>query len=344
MREKKQRRRRSKVSRKTRMLVAERDGGVCGAHSGGCGKCVEDSNSTIDHIVPRDFVNPPNRKLDQYWNLQVMCGNCNSGSKGGGGKFNGRPEFKCNCHYCYERPDGSLSVFHWNRGEWQERCYYRGQISTERNAPGKRNTSSAKRAEFTIQPRENRHVRGFVRGRLGYLVVAYKFYDRMLANANHLAEVGRWTLVREELDEFLIQYAKHGGQSSLVADGSIILKDTYTYMGTVYGLWLLSGLYRGGNMVGWAEWLLKDHYLREHKSVRLALQSNILPVDEPHYSKIVSACVRFFDERVCSLPHEKTTSPAMEGTNYAWELILPEEWLTGGVVHLGNLAKQEPQP
>ena len=160
------------------------------------------------------------------------------------------------------------------------------------------------------------------------MVVAHKFYDRMLANAIHLAEVGRWTQVREELDEFLLQYAKHGGQSSLVADGSIIFNDTYTYMGTVYGLWLLAGLYRSGNVVCWAEWILKDHYLRNHKSVRLALDSNILPVDEPHYSKIVSGCVTFFDERVCSLPHEKTTSAETEGTNYTWELILPEEWLT----------------
>ncbi len=257
-----------------------------------------------------------------------MCGDCNSSGKGGGGKFSGRPEFKCACHYCYERPDGSLSVFHWNRGEWQEHCYYRGQISNERNAPGKRITSNARRAEFTIHARQNRHVRGFARGRLGYLVVAHKFYDRMLANAIHLAEVGRWTQVREELDDFLLQYAKYGGQSSLATDGSIIFNDTYTYIGTVYGLWLLAGLYRSGNVVGRAEWLLKDHYLRDHQSVRLALNSNILPVDKPHYSKIVSACVTFFDERFCSLPHERTTSPDTEGAKYAWELILPEQWST----------------
>ncbi|MDE2793174.1 MAG: hypothetical protein OXI81_22545 [Paracoccaceae bacterium] len=276
------------------------------------------------------------KSFDHYWNLQVMCPDCNSADKGAAGKFTGIPQFKCNCHHYYEDPNGSRYVYHWNREQWRKHLYYKDTIPAKTNVPGKRSPTN----EIVVASREVKDRRGYVKNQLGYLLVRTRFFDRMMINASEFARVGRWREAKMQLDMFLRLYCEHGGPSALEADlhpvgaaDALPVHDwkmydsRVAYLGHVYGLWTLAKLYEGGDIERWLVWLIEDHEFCQHESITLALQGSLLAVDEPDYDAILAGYMTFFAERVFSLSYEltpKLPTSESEGDGKKWRLLLPE--------------------
>ena len=93
--------------------VLKRDRGICGVHTGGCGRKLPTRKSaTKDHIIPASFISfmPPKRKIEfnKDWNIQPMCPKCNNELRGG--QIHAWPLFKCRCHYLQIGGDGGMYI------------------------------------------------------------------------------------------------------------------------------------------------------------------------------------------------------------------------------------------
>lgn len=78
----------------------DRDGNICGPHTGGCGKDVLRNDASVDHIIPKMLIHEmaPRQKdilFNADFNKQIMHEKCNNSRQKDGGDL---PPFHCICH------------------------------------------------------------------------------------------------------------------------------------------------------------------------------------------------------------------------------------------------------
>ena len=102
----------AKNTQKLRRALS-RDGNICGAHWGGCGrKMANRKDASLDHIIPQSYLesmdSETRTEFRQLWNLQPMCRKCNNEKKG---QVWGWPLFRCRCHWLQVTEDGKMWVW-----------------------------------------------------------------------------------------------------------------------------------------------------------------------------------------------------------------------------------------
>ena len=78
----------------------DRDGNICGPHTGGCGKEVLRNDASVDHIIPKMLIHKLGRRqqdilFEADFNKQIMHEKCNNSRQTHGDDL---PTFNCVCH------------------------------------------------------------------------------------------------------------------------------------------------------------------------------------------------------------------------------------------------------
>lgn len=214
------------ASKNTKLRLLERDGYLCGIHSGGCRQKidVDADDFDIDHIFPQTFIRdlPNVNEFRKPWNYQPMHRVCHE--RKGRGQINDAVQFDCMCHHNLIREDGRYVCYAERRGneiKWDEVRYWEdvpyghfvikpgkspnvpGRIVADDRYDVKPKSKGWERMGWSALPGyEHGHLFGFVRP-----------YRRMLFNAVEFARCLRFSEAMAEVGEFEAQRQILGGES-----------------------------------------------------------------------------------------------------------------------------------
>lgn len=210
------------------LFLLRRDGFVCGAHVGGCGEeilyddAVADSRySTVDkdHILSKTFSKGHHREKELWnadWNLQPIhkrCGNLRQGSLD--------TNFTCNCHHCYVNSDDSVDMCYLSHGEW-------GKVSLFEQDQPVRNDVGGAWLKAGAAPSSHGSATGWGITEDGRMFghIFPRPHPRELYNIGQLFRTGRWSMCRDECEEFRRNYP----DTSVFTDSDIALFYTMEFL------------------------------------------------------------------------------------------------------------------